>query len=216
MNTKLARTLALFAAFAVAACGDDDPVSTGDALSEAEAAALSGIVLGAAFQVTSTVATSPTTVDGPQAAPFTYSTEIETSVECSGGGTIGLNGNATINGDDETMEFTIAYSATSTYNECTEFAPETEQQFTIGGSLSFTANADYEAGEGEEFGSLNSTGSFNGSISWSSDDGRSGTCAVALTSTTSANGESISATTTGSFCGTSINETFNYGVGVTT
>ena len=39
------RAMALFAAVGVAACGDDDPVSTGDALSEVEAAALSGIIV---------------------------------------------------------------------------------------------------------------------------------------------------------------------------
>lgn len=213
MNRNLVRTMALLGAFGVAACGEDGPVSTGDALSEAEAAALSEIILGTAFQATAGgIPTAPATVDGPQAAPFSYSSDVDFTAPCSGGGTASLNGNATINGDDQTGEFSIAYNVTASYNECSEFAGQQEQEFTVGGSLTMTANADYTAGQGQEFGSLTSTGSFNGSVSWSSDDGRSGTCAVALTSSTTSTGQSITATTEGSFCGVSISETFTYGI----
>lgn len=213
MKQNLVRTLALVAAVGVAACGDDDPTSTGDTLSEAEAAAVSEIVLGTAFQATAAgLPTAAPAASGPQAAPFSYSTDIETSVSCSGGGSIALDGSATINGDDETFQFTIAYNMNSTYSECTEFAQEADQEFTIGGTLAFTANADYSGGQGDSFGSLTSTGTFSGNISWSSEDGRSGTCGVSLTSTTTSTGEAITASTTGSFCGVAINETFTYGV----
>ena len=213
MNRNLVRTMALFAALGVAACGDDGPVSTGDALSEAEAAALSQIILGTAFQATAgAVPAGPATANGPQAAPFTYSADVQASAPCSGGGTASLDGSATINGDDQTGEFSIAYSVTASFAECSEVAGEPQQQFTVGGSLTMSANADYTQGQGSEFGSLNSTGSFSGSIDWSSEDGRSGTCAVSLTSTTTSNGQAITASTEGSFCGLSINETFSYGV----
>ena len=213
MKKNLVRTMALVAAVGVAACGDDDPTSTGDELSEAEAAAVSSIVLGTAFQATAAgIPTATPAAAGPQAVPFSYSADIETTVACTGGGSIALDGSATVAGDDETSEFTIAYNLNTTYSDCTEFAQEAEQEFTIGGGLNFTANADYSLGQGEGFGNLTSTGTFTGNISWSSEDGRSGTCGVSLTSTTTTSGESITASTTGSFCGVAINETFTYGV----
>ena len=216
MNMKLVRTMALVGALGVAACGEDDgPVATGDALSEAEAAALSEIVLGTAFQATAGIPTSPAPVNGPQAVPFSYSADIDATAPCSAGGTASLTGSATINGDDETGEFSIAYSVTAAYNECGEYAGSQEALFTVGGSLTMTATADYAQGQGQQFGTLTSTGSFTGNVSWSSDDGRSGTCAVNLTSSTTSDGQAINATTEGSFCGVSISETFTYGVPVT-
>ena len=85
MTKNLVRTMALVAAVGVAACGDDDgPTATGDTLSETEVAALSGIIVEQAFGATASAfgGIAPAAVDGPQLAPFTYSTDISTTVSC--------------------------------------------------------------------------------------------------------------------------------------
>jgi hypothetical protein len=198
MNTRIVRVLTLVAAVGVAACGDDDPVSTGDALSETEVAALSSIVLESAFSATAQgLGGAPAASDGPQPAPFSFTQDIEATVPCARGGTVQLNGSATASGDDETEEFMVAYNITQAFSNCAALSEEAEQQFTISGSLNLTST----------------NTELNGSVNWSTDDGRSGTCGITLTSEATSTGESISATTTGSVCGTSVSETFTYGVG---
>lgn len=214
MKTRIVRALTLVAAVGIAACGDDDPVATGDALSETEVAALSSIVLESAFSATAQgLGGAPAAVGGPQPAPFSFSTDIETTVPCALGGTVQLNGSATASGDDATEEFMVAYNVTQAFSECVSISEETEQEFTISGSLGLTATADFSSLSGENGISFDTNTQLNGSINWSTDDGRSGTCPVTLTSEATSTGDSITATTTGSVCGTSVSETFTYGVG---
>jgi hypothetical protein len=214
MNTRIVRVLTLVAAVGVAACGDDDPVSTGDALSETEVAALSSIVLESAFSATAQgLGGAPAASDGPQPAPFSFTQDIEATVPCARGGTVQLNGSATASGDDETEEFMVAYNITQAFSNCAALSEETEQQFTISGSLNLTATADFSSLNPQDGISFSTNTELNGSVNWSTDDGRSGTCGITLTSEATSTGESISATTTGSVCGTSVSETFTYGVG---
>jgi hypothetical protein len=215
MNTRIVRVFALIAAVGVAACGDDDPVSTGDALTETEVAALSSVVLGTAFSATASglAGVTPAAVDGPQPAPFSYTGSIETTVPCALGGTVELDGSATVNGDDETEEFMVAYNLTQLFSQCGALAEETDQEFTISGSLGLTATADFALGTSQAGLSLSTDTQVSGTIDWSTDDGRSGRCAITLSSEATSNGDSISATTTGSVCGTSVSETFTYGIG---
>lgn len=213
MNTRIVRVLTVVAAVGVAACGDDDPVSTGDALSETEVAALSSIVLEAAFSATSSgLSGTPAASDGPQLVPFSYSQDIEATVPCAQGGSVQLNGSATISGDDDTEEFMVAYNVTQAFSECASVSEETEQQFTISGSLGLTATADFSSLNSQDGISFSTDTQLNGSVDWSTDDGRSGSCLITLVSEATSSGESISATTTGSVCGTSVSETFTYGV----
>ena len=214
MNTRIVRALTLVAAVGIAACGDDDPVSTGDALSETEVAALSSIVLESAFSATAQgLGAAPAASDGPQPAPFSFTQDIETTVSCAQGGTVQLNGSATASGDDATEEFMVAYNITQAFTNCASISEETEQEFTISGSLNLTATADFSSLDLESGISFSTDTQLGGSIDWSTDDGRSGTCGITLTSEATSTGQSISATTSGSVCGTSINETFTYGVG---
>ena len=215
MKQNLVRTLALVAAVGVAACGDDDVTSTGDELSETEVAALSGIIVEQAFGATASAfgGLAPAAVDGPQRAPFSYSTDISTTVSCDAGGTVGLDGSATVSGDDETFEFQAVYSLNTTFSGCQSFADEVEQNFTLDGALNYSATLDYDGDpNSQDIGGIGADATMAGSIAWSSDDGRSGTCGVDLRSTTTTTSDSVSASTTGSFCGTSINETFTYNI----
>lgn len=214
MNTRIVRALTLVAAVGIAACGDDDPVSTGDALSETEVAALSSIVLESAFSATAQgLGGASAASDGPQPVPFSFTQDIEATVSCAQGGTVQLNGSATASGDDDTEELMVAYNITQAFTDCASISEETDQEFTISGSLNLTATADFSSLNLESGISFSTDTQISGSVDWSTDDGRNGTCGITLTSEATSTGESISATTIGSVCGTSINETFTYGVG---
>jgi hypothetical protein len=210
MKTKFVRSMALFGVLSVAACGDDDPTSTGDQLSEAEAAALSGLILESAFATTASgVAFTPALSDGPQAAPFSYATEVSATVPCSLGGSVSITGNANVSGDDQTGEFLANFNLSQSYSDCAEVADDI--RFTLGGALNVTAETDFTiAGNTDSSFTINTV--LSGSVNWRTDDDRSGTCVISLTSEATADGQSVTSTTTGQACGVSVNETSTFSV----
>ncbi len=208
MRTNFVRTLALVGAVGLVACGDDGPTATGDPLTDEEAQDLSAIVLQTALASTAGgIPTGPAAADGPQAAPFTYSASIETSVPCSGGGSVAINGSATINGDDETGEYAVTYNVTEAHQNCVESGPN-QHNFTLNSSLAlgFVMEALYDG----EISTLDWDGTLSGTIDWSS-EGRSGSCSVSLTYAASFTGSTITVSTTGNVCGTTVSEEFTYG-----
>jgi len=106
---------------------------------------------------------------------------------------------------------------TQQYNECgeSEFVGETLTEFVLGGSVGANINFETTIDEQEGLESLSGTSTLNGNVTWTSGE-RSGSCSVALTSTTDLTQQSISATTSGTVCGTQVSETFTYGLGFET
>ncbi len=212
MNKRTVRILTLVAAMGFAACDEDSgPLTTGDPLSEAEATALASFVLNAAFQSTSGLPSAPAAVDGPQAAPFSFSTDVSVTVPCDEGGTVAISGSASVNGDDETNEYLVDYEASQAFDGCVAIEAETEQTFTLNGSVGMVATADLAMSPEQELTFAIET-SITGSLDWESGDGRSGTCGISITSQATSTGQAITATTEGSACGVSVSETFTYGL----
>jgi hypothetical protein len=150
---------------------------------------------------------APAATDGPQAAPFSYSASVDTSLPCSGGGTVAISGSASINGDDETNEYLVTYDVTEAHQNCVETG-ENDQTFTLNSALSL--GFVLETMVDGEVTSLDWDGSLTGTVDWATDD-RSGSCSVSLTYAASFSGQSITATSSGTVCGTSVSEEFTYG-----
>jgi hypothetical protein len=208
MKNSVVRTCALLAALGVAACGDDGPTATGDPLTDAEAQALSGIILESAFQSTVGGVPAPAATDGPQAAPFSYSASVDTSLPCTGGGTVAISGSATINGDDETGEYAVTYNVTEAHNNCVETGAN-DQSFTINSALSLGFVLDVIS-DGQ-VSSIDWDGTLTGTVDWATGD-KSGSCSLSLSYAASFSGQSITATSNGTICGTTVSEEFTYGI----
>lgn len=162
--------LTLVAAGALAACGDD-PLSVGDALSEAEAAALSEAVFASAMSNTDTP--QPAVVGGPQAAPMSIEQDVELTGQCELGGTVDVDGSVAYQGDTETNEFSLEYSVTLDHHGCVVEAGSNEQVFTLDGVDDLTFQFSLTTGQD----SFDLDGGLEGRIAWQSDE-RSGECGI--------------------------------------
>lgn len=208
MMRKHVGFLALGAAAILSACGDD-PVSVGDPLSEAEAAALSEVVFASAFANTASFP-QPAVVGGPQAVPVSFSEDVELTGPCELGGTVDIDGSVDFQGDDETEEFSLDYSVTIDHNDCMGMAASSEQVFTLNGAEDI--NFQFSLSAAQE--SFELDGSMEGNIAWASED-RSGECLIEVTFSGDASqvGEDPvgSFTFDGEICGNSIESNLTIG-----
>ena len=205
MNSRIVRSIALAAVFGLGACGDD-PVASGDPLSEAEVQDLAAVLLGAAFQGSLGGGFAPAAVDGPQGAPYSYSGSVNTTVPCPMGGNVALSGDASISGDDETQESVISYDVTQSHNGCVIEAPS-GLVFTLTSDMSLNFDAESNP-EGFSW-----TGSISGSVDWEAED-RQVSCTVnySFDGSVGTEASTVTATASGQVCGTSVSEEFSYGV----
>jgi hypothetical protein len=209
MNQRIVRVFALVAALGVAACGDDDPVASGDQLSEVEVQALSALILSSGFEGTASVpVAAAAAVEGPQPVPFTSTADVETTVPCTFSGSVRLSGQATVSGDDETQIYDVLYNVGQAHQSCVEQA-ETGQQFELTSSLNLNVDANIVGAAGSE--SYDFEGSVLGTVDWAS-EGRSGRCSVSIQYSASMTSATLSATSSGEVCGTQFSQEFTYGV----
>lgn len=215
MRSRLA-ILTLAVAVPLAACGGDDGVGlSGDPLSDAEAQALSQVVMSQGLEASqeAEAAASAARAAGSSASavPFTYDVDVTTS--CFLGGTYNvvgtLAGDVTLNGEEiETLDAT--YSLQHTHSDCGVPVPVegSEVEFTLDGHPNVTHTYDLSVDSGS---SVELAGDIGGALDWATDDGRSGTCPIDFTIDVS--GFSLSETTgslsvavDGVVCGVSISE----------
>lgn len=200
--------LALFAA-----CGDDGPTgsNTGDELTQAETEELAADlfeVLGEVFTLGFGASEQPV-LNLPNGISFSASSPAETinetfssSDSCDGGGTISVSGSVTGDVDDTTGEGNAELELTMNFTNC--LVTGQTRQYTVSGDPNITMAGDFEFTQT----SFSFTFQVRGGFSFTTDDGRSGTCAVSIDvsgsfdQSTGSSSESVN----GSMCGRNINE----------
>jgi hypothetical protein len=206
MRTNLVRFSVLLASVAFGACSDSSSVAL-DELTEAEAQQLAGVVMGATFSSTSSVPQPTAGPEGPQAVPFTFATEINTTEACPGGGTVGIAAAIEVSGDTESEMGSVEYQMTQTHNACV-VTSEDAHIFTLWGdpdmSAAFTVENDGQ-------GVVEWAGSIQGSIDWETDS-REGSCTVTMEfSGRTQAGATAAANLVGSVCGFAIEQAISIG-----
>jgi len=206
MNTRVVRVGILLASVAIGACGDSSDVVMGE-LTEGEAQQLAGVVMGATFSTSATVPQPALGPDGPQAVPFTFANEIETTVQCDGGGVVGIAASLEVSGDTESEAASIEYQMTQIHDACVVTSDD-GSTFTLWGNP--TMNAAFTV-ETNGQGVIEWAGSIEGSIDWES-DGREGSCSIDMAfSGRDEAGASSVADLVGTVCGFSIEQSMSIG-----
>jgi len=194
--------LALVAVLAVGACGDDPAaVNTGN-LSDAEAAAIAEFLLTSTY--TNVYAAAQPSPTGPQAVPFSFSSQTDVSAPCPLGGTVDISANITISGDTEVEGGTIAADMTEVHNSCWAEQEGTGIQFTLSGKPNVVASFDADSNAA---GDVSVSGSLDGVVNWETASDK-GTCVIEMSYSASGNQltGAATATVTGSVCGMSVSQ----------
>jgi len=169
---KRISAVGIMMAVALAACDDGPAASTGDEMTEQEAAAILATVRtagdGAYGQLSAQ--SGQLTVN---AMPTTITVAHESNHPCPQGGSVAAELNATLQFDEETQSSGIDAEGSLTHSECA--VRHRQLTLTIDGDprLSFELHAGVENGEPVEF-----SQSASGALNWSASDGRSGRCVI--------------------------------------
>jgi len=184
-------------AMLLASCGGSSPTgNSGDALTAAEAN-LVAAHLFALLQLVTIDLFGPTAAGGsPAAVPYgdLYDDQIDGSLPCALGGTGSIAG--TISGDvtQETGEADLSVNATADWNGCVLGEGQT---VTLDGNpdVGITAHILF----GQTSSSIDLDG--QGNVSYSTNDGRSGTCGVDMSASVGLTQSGINQTLSGTVCG---------------
>lgn len=220
------RLLAVPLLLATVACGDGTDVELGD-LSQAEAASLLAALSSVWFPSPSAPQGAPA---GPALAPETTVRQdtTDTVVACAGGGNVSI---LSIDSMSVTVDFRLNPSPDTTYASNSEYGGSAVSTTTYAGcqapdgqggtwtfdsssglSFSYDIEGEFDSytltgGQTVSSSSLDWSGLWAGSLTWSN-DGRSGTCTISLTSTSSSSNNSGQVSTNfsqqGQICGLDI------------
>lgn len=172
MRTSI-RLLSVVAAGVLGACGDGTGLDA--ELSEADAAALAEAVMQAAVSTTATGPAAAAPVSGPQAAPYASEASVSFTADCLLGGTVDVDGNIEVSGDDETGEGSLALSVSQNHSGCTVEA-ENGVVFTFDGAPRLELDLVIAT---DGVGELGWSGTIAGAVDWATNE-REGRCTVAL------------------------------------
>lgn len=193
------RTKLLTAAVALTAIGcggDGDPLgmNSGDPLTEAELQ----VVFLAISDAFAYIGAAPAAA-APARATYSASESFDASAPCESGGTIAANGNASGTADDVTGELDLTYHLRMTPSGCT--VPTETGTITLDGAPYIQLDMDFSLSQAL----LSISGSQSGGISFTSSDGRAGSCAfdVDFSGSVDLEAQTGSSSTTGTVCGVS-------------
>lgn len=199
----------------VGACGGDGPTAnSGDALTEPEVqeiavelfAELGGLFSGG-FGTTSEQHELPFGLSLSQAA-VPISESFDETFPCEGGGTVTLEGEISGNVDDETFEGDLDIDLTEDLHACVVEGQNITA--TVNGEPNIRLRGTFVI----ESESISAEFTYVGGFSFVTDDGRSGTCGIDISSTLTISGAgtgSLATTTTGTLCGITVDNEFLYG-----
>ncbi|NNM32522.1 MAG: hypothetical protein HKO53_05630 [Gemmatimonadetes bacterium] len=170
-------------ASSLAACGDDGPTAVqGDPLSQEEVQAVFAALSGAFSQVG--VPSASPAMDGvpqPSAAPVAVDETFDFTSPCEVSGDLTAVGAVSGTVDDETYDSDLTYQLAITPSGCT--VPHGGNTLTVDGNPSVAIAMDMEFTETL----FAVAGSYTGGLSYSTSDGRAGSCSINLNFDISAN-----------------------------
>jgi hypothetical protein len=176
--------------------GDDSPVgvNSGDALTEAELQ----VVFYALSDAFSSIGAGPAAV-GPARATQSASESFDDTAPCEAGGSIAVKGSANGTYDDVTQALDFSFQLRMTPNGCR--VPTETTTIVLDGDPYIQFDMDFSSSET----SLELSGSQQGGISFTAEDGRSGTCAIDIdfSGTLDQQSQSGSSSVSGTVCGVS-------------
>lgn len=183
----------VFGAATFAACGDDGPTGVqGDPLSQEEVQAVFAALSGAFSQVG--VPSASPAMDGvpsPSMAPQAVNETFDLTSDCEVSGNVAAVGAVSGTVDDETFDSDLEYQLTITPNACT--VSNQENTLVVDGSPSVAISMDMQFSETV----FAVSGTYTGGLSYTTSDGRAGSCSINLNFNINANGQSVS----GQVCG---------------
>lgn len=181
---------------AIGCGGDDGPmgVNSGDALTEAELQ----VVFYAISNAFSTFGAAPAAV-GPARAVHSASESFDESAPCELSGSIAASGSASGTYDDVTGALDLTYHLRMTPNSCE--VPTETTSIVLQGAPYIQLDMDFSLSET----ALSMSGSQVGGISFTADDGRSGSCAfdIDFSGNVDLGAQSGSSSVSGTVCGVS-------------
>jgi hypothetical protein len=192
-------TLAAGLALTLAACGDDPVgVNSGDELSDAEIQAIFN-AFGGAFSDVNAAAHVVAPADGIQMADIHVDHSVDVSTACALGGEIALNGsvNGTVN--DETFASDLEMEVGVQFDACG--IASDQNTLTVDGNIEFDSHIVLSETE------FSASGSQEGGFEFTTNDGRSGSCAIDIDFSASyVEGTSAQSSVTGTVCGRSASQ----------
>jgi hypothetical protein len=184
---------------ALAACGDNPVgVNSGDELSDAEIQAVFN-AFGGAFSNVDASAHVVAPAEGIQMADIQVDQSVDVSTQCALGGGIALSGSVKGTVNDETYASNLVMEVGVGFDACG--VPSDEVTLTVDGDVDFYAAV--VIGEG----SFSTEGWQRGGFDFTTDDGRSGSCAINIDFDASyTEGESAQSNVSGEVCGRSASQ----------
>lgn len=184
---------------AVAACGGDGPTgsNSGDELTQTEIQALFN-ELGVAMASLG-LGEPPTAGPSASAGSVPFEVDFNQSAACTEAGTISLRGSVNGNFDDETntgdmsVDLFLDFNACQVSSETTMFTVDGDPEIQFMADMAFTPTT------------VSIDGSQQGGFRFTTADGRTGSCAIDLTFSSSVNSETseVSQSVSGTVCGQS-------------
>ena len=189
------------ALLSLTACGNDPlGVNSGDQLSSLEIQSVFN-AMWAAFS-SGGVASSPAGAPGVGLVPIPINQSFTFSADCPLGGSIGIDGSANGQIDDQTLEGNLSMTFTYTLNECAV----TANDITV--TVSHNPEIVFEGGFTYSQDLLTVDGTERGGFEYVASDGRQGSCAIDLSFSVSYNSgtQTSTASVTGEVCGLSVDQ----------
>lgn len=199
------RTLALAsliaATFTLTSCGSDSTGNSGDALTADEASALASEFLGLLQGIDIPLFEAlPSPAASPAAVPYgdLYDPVIDVNEACDGGGNATIGG--TISGDVDSQTYAADINVTATAGFASCGVVSQSSTITVSGNPDVQISGHVVFDPDQESASIDLGG--KGSVTYETNDGRSGTCAVDLSANASLTSVSgLTQSVTGTMCG---------------
>lgn len=191
-----ARLLPLLVIVAAVAC-DDATAPRDGALTSSEVTALSDVMVSDDYTMTGEIGTSETISTAevqPAADPITSTTTFTHTRTCPAGGQIVVEGTRERTWDRDTRSGTMDLSLTKTHEACARTLQDVT--VTLNGNPDVQVEAHHAWADGAPVGLQTLT--IVGSIAWSTDDGRAGTCTIDVRATFDP--DTRTRTVSGTFC----------------
>lgn len=201
------RAALLLTAFALTACGDNDPALI--SLTEAQAEDLMDALASAGAFDPSTgmsVASAARASNAAIVAQAVFTSTVEASAPCPDGGTAGIKGSVTLN-DNASPTVTMTMSVAQTFSGCKSTSTE-GNLWTFNGAPNIASN--FSMTINETTGIFSMTGTQKGALDVTGPDG-SGRCHIDVSFNFSGNDQTgtFSGSLNGTVCGVSVSQTLD-------